>query len=94
MTEKMLADVAAIGHRVLLVLAIDDFTHALHQSSVGVALEQRIPIIAPDHLDDVPACTPEGRFELLNDLAVAPHRAVQPLQIAVDDPDQVVEVLA
>jgi hypothetical protein len=33
-------------------------------------------------------------FELLDDLAVAAHRAVQALQVAVDDEDQVVELLA
>ena len=33
-------------------------------------------------------------FELLNDLAVAADRAVEPLQVAVDDEDQVVELFA
>ena len=33
-------------------------------------------------------------FQLLDDLAVAAHRAVEPLQVAVDDEDQVVELLA
>ena len=33
-------------------------------------------------------------FELLDDLAVAAHRAVEPLEVAVDDEDQVVELLA
>jgi hypothetical protein len=33
-------------------------------------------------------------FELLDDLAVAAHRAVQALQVAVDDEDQVVELFA
>jgi hypothetical protein len=33
-------------------------------------------------------------FEFLDDLAVATHRAVQALQVAIDDPDQVVELLA
>ena len=46
------------------------------------------------HLDDVPAGAAERRLELLDDLAVAAHRAVEPLQVAVDDEDQVVELLA
>ena len=46
------------------------------------------------HLDDVPAGAAEDRLELLDDLAVAAHRAVEPLQVAVDDEDQVVELLA
>ena len=33
------------------------------------------------------------RLELLDDLAVAPDRAVEALEVAVDDEDQVVEVL-
>ena len=49
---------------------------------------------APDDLDDVPAGAAEHAFELLDDLAVAAHRAVEALQVAVDDEDQVVELLA
>jgi hypothetical protein len=33
-------------------------------------------------------------FQFLHDLAVAAHRAVEPLQVAIDDEDQVVELLA
>ena len=36
----------------------------------------------------------EHRLELLDDLAVAAHRPVEALQVAVDDEDQVVEALA
>ena len=36
----------------------------------------------------------KAAFQLLDDLAVAAHRAVQPLQVAVDDEDQVVQSLA
>ena len=46
------------------------------------------------HLDDVPAGAAERRLELLDDLPVAAHRAVETLQVAVDDEDQVVELLA
>ena len=34
------------------------------------------------------------RFQFLDDFAVAAHRAVEPLQIAIDDPDQIVEIFA
>src|SRR6202011_1561118 len=44
--------------------------------------------------DDVPASSPKGRFELLDDLAVAANRAVEPLQVAVHDEDEIVELLA
>ena len=46
------------------------------------------------HFDDVPARAAENGFEFLNDLAVATHRTVETLQVAVDDEDQVVELLA
>ena len=42
----------------------------------------------------VPAGAAEDGFQLLNDLAVAADRTVEPLQVAVDDEDQVVELLA
>jgi hypothetical protein len=67
---------------------------ALTEHAVDVAGEQVVPLAAPDDLDDVPAGAPEVRLELLHDLAVAAHRAVEPLQVAVDDEDEVVELLA
>ncbi len=33
-------------------------------------------------------------FQFGDDLAVAAHRSIQPLQVAVDDEDQIVELLA
>ena len=92
--EEVLPDVVAAGHRVLLVLAVHRLVHAPHQDAVDVALQQRIPVFAPDHLDHVPAGAAERRLQLLDDLAVAAHRSVEPLQVAVDHPDQVVQLLA
>jgi hypothetical protein len=37
---------------------------------------------------------PRTQLQLVDDAAVAAHRAVQPLQVAVDHPDQVVQLLA
>ena len=48
----------------------------------------------PDDLDDVPAGAAEDRLQLLDDLAVAAHRSVQALEVAVDDEGEVVEPLA
>ena len=56
--------------------------------------QERIPAIAPDHLDHVPASAAEDRLELLDDLAVAVDRPVQALEVAVDDEDEVRELLA
>ena len=91
---EVLADVGARLDGVLLVLAVDDLAHPLHEQPVAILGEQRIPLAAPDHLDDVPAGAAERRFELLDDLAVAAHRTVEALQVAVDDEDQVVELFA
>ena len=91
---ELAADVAAAGDRVLLVLAVDDLAHALDQESVLVAGQQLVPLGAPDDFDHVPADAAEDGFELLDDLSVAADRAVEPLQVAVDDEDQVVQFLA
>src|SRR6185503_19651913 len=76
------------------VLAVDDFTHALDEQALVILFEQIVPLAAPDALDHVPAGAAEDRFELLDDLAVAAHRAIETLQVAVDHEDQVVELLA
>ncbi len=54
----------------------------------------RIPAPAPDHLDDVPAGAEEGGLQFLDDLAVAAHRSVQALQVAIDHEHQVVQAFA
>jgi hypothetical protein len=94
LAEEMLARVGAAVELVVLVLAVADFVHALLQPPRLVAREQRVPQPAPDHLDHVPARAAEDALELLDDLAVAAHRSVEALQVAVDDEDQVVQLLA
>ncbi len=59
-----------------------------------VTVQQRVPVIAPDDLDHIPAGAAEQRLQLLDDLAVAANRAIQSLQVAVDDEDQVVQLFA
>ena len=90
----MLADVRAAGDRILLELAVEGVVHLLDEDAVDVTCEQVVPLPCPDHLDDVPAGAAEGGFELLDDLAVAAHRSVEALQVAVHDEGQVVEALA
>jgi hypothetical protein len=93
-TEEVLADVGAARHGVLLELAVHGLVHLVDQRPVRVPGQQVVPLAAPDHLDDVPAGAAEDPLQLLDDLAVAADRAVQPLQVAVDDEGQVVEPLA
>jgi hypothetical protein len=91
--KKCPTDVGAVGHRVLLEGAVDGGVHLVEQHAVDVARQQLVPLRTPDDLDHVPARAAEHRFEFLDDLAVAAHRAVEALQVAVDDEDQVVEPL-
>src|SRR4029077_20573715 len=92
--EEVLTDVGASGDRVLLELAVERVVHLLDQEAVDFAGEQVVPFAGPDHLDDVPAGTPEESLQLLDDLAVAADRAVEALEVAVHDEREVVEPLA
>ena len=92
--EEVLADVPARLHAVGLDLPVRRGVHRVDEHAVGVLRQDRVPVAAPDDLDHVPARAAEERLELLDDLAVAAHRAVQPLQVAVDDEREVVELLA
>gem|GEM_PF-3275440 len=76
-----------------LVVAVGGGVHQVHQGAVAVLGQQRVPPATPDDLDDVPAGPAEPRLELLDDLAVAADRTVEPLQVAVDDEGQVVELV-
>ncbi len=92
--EEVLLVVRAVVRAECLVLAVHRRREPAQQRVMHVTREQRIPVRAPQHLDHVPAGAREQRFELLDDLAVAAHRAVEPLQVAVDDERQVVQPLA
>ena len=94
LVEEMLAVEAAVGRGVGLEFAVDRLVQALEQHAVVVAREQRIPVRAPQQLDHVPARAGEQAFQLLHDRAVAAHRAVEALQVAIDHEDQVVEPFA
>ena len=92
--EEVFANIVAVGNRVFLVLAVDDLVHAVGQATVVVLFEQRVPVVTPDNFDDIPVGPAEGGFKFLDDLAIAAYRAVEALQVAVNDPDEIVEVLA
>ena len=92
--EEVLTHKGAVFGLVVLVVAVDHFVHPALQQAVFVLGEQRVPETAPDHLVDVPVGAAEHAFQFLDDLAVAAHRAVEALQVAVDHEDQVVQLLA
>ncbi len=64
------------------------------QQSKLILLEKRIPLPAPNHLDDIPSCTTENTFQLLDNLAIASDRAIQSLQITIDNKNQVIQLLS
>ena len=92
--EEMFANVRARGNHQLLVFAVHQFAHPLDQQALGVAFEDGIPLASPQNLNDVPASAAKRRFQLLNNLPIAADRPVEPVQTAVDDKIQIVELLA
>ena len=89
--EEVLADIRAVLRLEVLVLAVDSLLHTLQQNPGRLTRNELVPAGTPQDFDDVPAGATEDRLELLDDLAVATHRSVEALQVAVDDEDQVVE---
>ena len=87
----MFAHFVAAGDRIHLVIAIDNFIHAGLHDAFAVARKQYVPLAAPDNFDDIPASAAEAAFEFLNDFAVTAHRAIEALQVAVNNQYQIVE---
>src|SRR5882724_400249 len=92
--EEILPEISAALDKIFLILPIGDFAHAPDKQSVAIVLDERIPIAAPDAFDYVPTGAAEDGLEFLNDLAVAADGAVEPLQVAVHNENQIVEPLA
>ena len=90
----MFAHIRAITCLVVLIFAVNRLHHATLQQAIGILREQRIPVTPPDRFDHVPSRATEIGFEFLNDFAVAAHRAIEALKIAVDYKDEVIETFA
>ena len=91
--EEVLAHVGAVICLEGLEVTVGGVVHQVDECAVLVLLEQFIPFASPDDLDDGPAGTAEEGLQFLDDLGVTTHRAVEALQVAVDDEGQVVEVV-
>ncbi|MDH6591920.1 hypothetical protein M2165_001809 [Variovorax sp. TBS-050B] len=94
LAEEVVAVEAPVLGREGLHLAVHRVGEHACQRAAHVLCEQAVPVAAPDQLDDVPAGAGEQLLELVDDAAVAAHRPVEPLQVAVDHPHEVVELLA
>ncbi|MDN3714028.1 hypothetical protein QWZ10_23665 [Paracoccus cavernae] len=90
--KEFRAVVIAVLAAQILILPVHSLGKAAQQDQILVAGKQPVPLRAPKHLDHIPARADEQAFQLLDDLAVAAHRPVQTLQVAVHDESQVVEV--
>ncbi len=94
LAKELVTYVLAVLGLVGLVLAVDGFIHDLLQRTVVIFRQQPVPAGTPDNLDDIPAGAEKCRLEFLDNLAVAAHRPIESLQVAIDDKDEVIEVLA
>ncbi len=90
-TEEVLTNVRAVFGFEGLIVAVNGFVHQLDQFTAGVFTQQLIPTTAPHHLDYVPASAFEDAFQFVDDFAVTGYRAVQTLQVTVDNEDQVIQ---
>ncbi len=92
--EEVFDVVGAVVGAERLVLAVDRAAERAQEDVLRVAREEGVPLAAPQHLDHAPAGAAEKRFEFLDDLAVATHRPIEALQVAIDDERDVVELFA
>jgi len=90
--EEMLPHIGPVFGLEGLIFPVHAFHHAFFQDALFVPGEEGVPMSAPDELDDIPASAPEVPFQFLDDFAVAPHRAIQPLQVAVHHENQVIQL--
>ena len=91
--EEVLADVGAVVGLEGLVVAVLGGVHDVDECAVLILFQQLVPLAAPHDLDHVPAGADEEALQLLDDLAVAAHWAVETLQVAVDHEGEVVQAV-
>src|SRR6202522_4877014 len=70
LAEEMLPQVGSALGLERLVVAIDALFHPLKKQAGRIALEEFIPIAAPDDLNDMPTCAAENAFQLIDDALV------------------------
>ena len=58
----MLTDVVAGHDNVFLKLPVDHLIHTFNEQAFLVFGKQRVPLLAPDDLDDIPAGPTENTF--------------------------------
>jgi len=91
--QKNVCAVAARLRRNTFENPVNAFFHRLSNRPLLSRATNR-PNRCPNHLDDVQPAPPKKPFRVLNDFSIAANRTVEPLQIAVDDPNQIIEIFA
>ena len=94
LAEKFLPCVPTGSTLVVLVFTINRFVHPLLQQTQLILLKQGVPHPPPNNFDHIPASAAEYAFKLLDDLAVTSNRTIQALQIAVNDENEIVQLLS
>mmetsp|Transcript_26656 Transcript_26656/g.72376 ORF Transcript_26656/g.72376 Transcript_26656/m.72376 type:complete len:298 (+) Transcript_26656:1696-2589(+) len=84
---------AVLLRGIALAVSIGAALQDLDQPPVVVVVNEVIPGVTPYQLDAVEASASEETLELLDHLRVPAHGAVEPLVVAVDDEDEVVQLL-
>ncbi|MPM44892.1 hypothetical protein SDC9_91574 [bioreactor metagenome] len=92
--EEMIAIEAAILGGKGLHLPIHRIAQRARQRAGKIARKQTVPVAAPQQLDHVPTRPGKQPLQLVDHAAIAAHRAIQALQIAVHHPHQIVQPLA
>src|ERR1043166_9599298 len=94
LAEEMLPNVGTGLDGVFHEFAVANLVHSLNECTGLVARQESIPVATPDHLDSIPTSAAKGGFEFLDDLSVTANGSVEPLQVAIDDKNEIVESLA
>ena len=75
-----------------LILPIYSFIHTPAKKTLRVSCQQRIPIRTPNYFYNIPTCSPEFSFKFLYNFPVTSYRPVEPLQIAVNYKNKIVQI--
>ena len=84
LAEELLAHKGTVTRLEGLVFTIHAFVHAFAQQAEAGRAPATDPVAAPDEFEHIPAGAAERGFQFLDDFAVAAHRSVEALQVAVD----------
>ena len=75
-------------------VAIGCGIHQIDERSIAIGGQELIPFATPHNFDDVPAGPTEQTLKFLDDFSIPANWAVEALQVAVDNEDQIIELFA